>query len=73
MSKFGFPAVASFLVLSVPENEFVFKTWPLLQSPFLISQEDTKSVSLISSYRFQSCLFYKLSFVYGIDVMKYSL
>lgn len=29
MSKFGFPAVASFLVLSVPEDKFVFQAYPL--------------------------------------------
>lgn len=54
MSKFGFPAVASFLVLSVPEDKFVFQTYLLPQSLFLISQEDTRIVSLIVSYRIQS-------------------
>lgn len=63
MAKFGFPAVASFLVLSVPEDKFVFQTYPLPQSSFLISHEDTKIVSFISSYRIQSCLFYKISVV----------
>lgn len=64
VSKFGVPAVASFLVLSVPEDEFVFKTCPLPQSSLLISQGDTKMVSLISSERIQPCLCYTPSSIY---------